>query len=69
MAIKFGNGVSDNEKRRVYQKLNSLGLIEHLTRAKSIRTMPEDLDTRRRRVDPDPLAGLRDFLAGTEAGK
>lgn len=65
MAIKFGNDVTDNEKRKVYQKLASLGLIEHLTMAKSVRTMPEDEPQSR----SDPLAGLRSILSGTEVGK
>lgn len=55
MAIRFANNIGDNDKRRMYQKLSTLGLIEHLTLKKSVQTMPE-------KPSPDPLAGLRDIL-------
>jgi len=50
------NDITGNGKRRVYQKLSSLGLIEHLTTARAVRTMPETNGA------ADPLAGLRDAL-------
>jgi len=63
LAIQFANDSTDNDRRRVYQKLASLGLIEHLTLAKTVRTMPED------KPRQDPLAGLRDMLDAAQTAE
>jgi len=57
-AIQFANDITDTEKRRVYQKLSSLGLIEHLTMRKTVDRMPDE------KPAPDSLAGLRQMLDG-----
>jgi len=56
MAIRFANDITDTDKRKVYQKLGALGLIEHLTLRKTVNTMPDD------KPKDDPLAGLREML-------
>lgn len=56
LAIEFANDANDNDKRRVYQKLSTLGLIEHLTLKKTVRTMSDD------KPALDPLAGLRSIF-------
>jgi hypothetical protein len=56
LAIEFANDISDNDRRRVYQKIASLGMIEHLSMNKTIETMPAV------KPRPDPLAGLREML-------
>jgi hypothetical protein len=63
MAIRFANDATDNDRRRVYQKIAALGLIEHLTLAKTVRTMHED------QPKEDPLAGLRDLLDTAQAAE
>lgn len=63
MAIQFDNEASDNDRRRVYQKLASLGLIEHLTLTKTVRTLPDT------KPQIDPMAGLRDLLDSAQAAK
>ena len=57
MAIEFANDATDSDKRRVYQKLATLGLIEHLTHKRSVQSMPD-----KKPVRHDPLAGLREML-------
>lgn len=56
MAIEFANDANDSDKRRVYQKLGTLGLIEHLTMRKTVQTMPEEKPT------INSLAGLAELL-------
>lgn len=56
MAIRFANDARDNDKRRVYQKLATLGLVEHLTMRKTVSTMPE------RPLKEDDLKGLKEML-------
>lgn len=60
MAIRFANDISNTDKRRIYQKVASLGLIEHLTMAKTVQIMPDEPVPVTKPADP--LAGLRDML-------
>lgn len=57
-AIEFANDANHEDKRRVYQKLATLGLVEHLTLRKSVKTMPPHSEV----PQADPLAGLRQLL-------
>lgn len=57
LAIQFANDSTDSERRQVFQKLATLGLIEHLTLAKTVKTMPEEPQP-----TDDPLDGLRRLL-------
>ena len=57
-AIEFANDASDDDRRRVYQKLGTLGMIEHLSYRKP-RPSKSPNET------PDSLADLRNMLQGT----
>jgi hypothetical protein len=58
MAIEFANDVNDVEKRKIYQKLGTLGLIEYLTLKKTVKAMPEN------KPPINPLSGLAELLGG-----
>lgn len=56
-AIEFANDTTDADKRRVYQKLSTLGLIEHLTHKRTVKSMPDTHPVRY-----DTLADLREIF-------
>jgi hypothetical protein len=56
-AIHHANDLSPTEQRTANQRLAVFGLVEHLTRAKIVKTMPDQAPER-----PDPLAGLKAAL-------
>ena len=56
-ALRHANGISTADRRQANQRLATLGLIEHLTLNRTVRTMPEE------ELQPaDPLEGLRRAL-------
>jgi hypothetical protein len=57
-ALAHSNNISPSERRKAFQGIATLGLIEHLTLAKSVRTMPEEPPPER----PDGFDWLRDAM-------
>lgn len=58
-AARHANDMTADQRRRHNQQMASLGLISHLTMARTVDAMPE-ID--RAPAHPDPLAGLRQAL-------
>jgi hypothetical protein len=56
-AVQHANDVSPSEQRYANQRLAALGLVEHLTKAKVVRTMPDETPK-----PLDDLVGLRKVL-------
>ncbi len=59
-AIQHSNDLSASDRRQAFQRASTLALIEHLTLAKTVRTMPDDDNSIIDREDP--LKVLRDSL-------
>ncbi len=53
-ALHHANDATPRQRREVYQNLAALGIIEHLTMARTVKTMPDEP-----RAPEDGLAGLR----------
>jgi hypothetical protein len=56
-AIHHANDLSPTEQRETNQRLAVFGLVDHLTKAKIVKTMPDQPPEK-----PDPLAGLKAAL-------
>lgn len=56
-AARHANDMTADQRRRHNQQIASLGLIAHLTMARTVEAMPETP-----RQAPDPLGGLREAL-------
>lgn len=56
-AARFANEMTAEQRREHNQKMAALGLVNHLTLAKTVQSMPETPAER-----PDPLAGLREAI-------
>lgn len=57
-AAKFANDMNAEQRRQHNQQMAALGLIDHITMARTVHTMPEESPP----VPADPLAGLRAAL-------
>lgn len=57
-SAKYANDMTPDQRRRHNQQMASLGLISHLTMARTVETFPDAAPLPR----TDPLAGLREAL-------
>jgi hypothetical protein len=58
-ALHFANDISPEKQKQANQRLGVLGIVDHVTRAATVKTMPEETPKQEK---PDPLAGLRAAL-------